>query len=47
MTFLTERILELRQHVDHLQELEPHVAGPESLASDLSLHNDVDRKSVV
>jgi uncharacterized protein YutE (UPF0331/DUF86 family) len=41
MTFLVERLANLRRHLDHLQELRPRVKGPESLEQDLSLHNDV------
>jgi uncharacterized protein YutE (UPF0331/DUF86 family) len=41
MTFLVERLAELRRHLDHLRTLRPRVHGPESLARDLSLHNDV------
>jgi len=41
MTYLVERLVELRRHLDHLGELRPRVAGPESLQRDLSLHNDV------
>ena len=41
MTFLVERLAELRRHLDHLRVLEPRVEGPESLQRDLSLHNDV------
>ncbi len=41
MTYLVERLVELRRHLDHLRELRPRVAGPESLQRDLSLHNDV------
>ena len=41
MTFLVERLAELRRHLDHLQELRPRVSGPEALEGDLSLHNDV------
>jgi hypothetical protein len=36
-----ERLVELRRHLDHLEELLPRVAGGESLRRDLSLHNDV------
>lgn len=39
MTFLTERVAELRRHLDHLQELRGRIEGPESLERDLSLHN--------
>jgi uncharacterized protein YutE (UPF0331/DUF86 family) len=41
MTFLVERLAELRRHLAHLRALRPRVAGPESLSRDLSLHNDV------
>lgn len=41
MTFLVERLAELRRHLDHLRELRPRVSGPEALEIDLSLHNDV------
>jgi uncharacterized protein YutE (UPF0331/DUF86 family) len=41
MTFLVERLANLRRHLDHLQELRPRVRGAESLEQDLSLHNDV------
>lgn len=41
MTFLVERLAELRRHLDHLRMLRPKVRGPESLTTDLSLHNDV------
>lgn len=41
MTYLVERLAELRRHLDHLRVLEPRVDGPESLQRDLSLHNDV------
>lgn len=41
MTFLVERLAELRRHLDHLRALRPRVEGPESLRRDLSLHNDV------
>lgn len=41
MTYLVERLAELRRHLDHLRGLEPRVDGPESLQRDLSLHNDV------
>ena len=41
MTFLVERLVELRRHLDHLQALRPRVADARALASDLSLHNDV------
>ncbi len=41
MTFLVERLAELRRHLDHLHEIRPRVESPESLEEDLSLHNDV------
>lgn len=41
MTYLVERLSELRRHVDHLNEIRPRVGGREDLERDLSLHNDV------
>jgi len=41
MTFLVERLAELRRHLDHLRELQPRVPGREAIEADLSLHNDV------
>ena len=41
MTYLVERLAQLRRHLDHLRELRPRIAGPEALERDLSLHNDV------
>jgi uncharacterized protein YutE (UPF0331/DUF86 family) len=41
MTFLVERLAELRRHVDHLRELRPRVSDRQALERDLSLHNDV------
>lgn len=41
MTWLVERLAELRRHRDHLRELAPRVTAREALARDLSLHNDV------
>ena len=41
MTYLVERLAELRRHLDHLRLLRPRVPGPEALERDLSLHNDV------
>ena len=41
MTFLVERLVELRRHLDHLRELRPRVTGREELERNLSLHNDV------
>ena len=41
MTYLVERLAELRRHLEHLRTLRPRVAGRAVLESDLSLHNDV------
>lgn len=41
MSFLVERLAELRKHLDHLRDLRPRVTGPADLRRDLSLHNDV------
>jgi uncharacterized protein YutE (UPF0331/DUF86 family) len=41
MTWLVERLAELRRHLDHLDGLAPRVEGPAALERDLSLHNDV------
>ncbi len=41
MTYLTERLAELRRHLDHLDAIRPRVASADVLAADLSLHNDV------
>lgn len=41
MTYLVERLAELRKHLDHLEEIRPRVTGPDALEADLSLHNDV------
>ncbi len=41
MTYLVERLAELRRHLDHLRDLRPRVSGREVLQRDLSLHNDV------
>jgi uncharacterized protein YutE (UPF0331/DUF86 family) len=41
MTYMVERLVELRRHVDHLRDLRPRVTGAEVLRRDLSLHNDV------
>ena len=41
MTYLVERLVELKKHVDHLKAIGPRVTGREALESDLSLHNDV------
>ena len=41
MTFLVERLSQLRLHLKHLRDLAPRVRDAESLRADLSLHNDV------
>jgi uncharacterized protein YutE (UPF0331/DUF86 family) len=41
MTWLVERLASLRQYLDHAHAIRPRVTGPESLARDLSLRNDV------
>ena len=41
MTYLVERLVELRRHLDHLEELRPRVTDATTLRRDLSLHNDV------
>ena len=41
MTYLVERLAELRRHLDHLREIRPRVTGRTALERDLSLHNDV------
>ncbi|MBA2305435.1 MAG: DUF86 domain-containing protein [Acidobacteria bacterium] len=41
MTYLVERLAELRRHLDHLRELAPRVPERSALERDLSLHNDV------
>jgi uncharacterized protein YutE (UPF0331/DUF86 family) len=41
MTYLVERLAELRRHVDHLRELRARVPDRCALERDLSLHNDV------
>ena len=41
MTYLIERLVELRRHLDHLRDLRPRVGGRADLERDLSLHNDV------
>ena len=40
MTFLVERLAELRRHLDHLRDIRPRVRTAEDLQRDLSLHND-------
>jgi uncharacterized protein YutE (UPF0331/DUF86 family) len=41
MTYLVERLAELRRHLDHLHRLRPRISTPLDLERDLSLHNDV------
>lgn len=41
MTYLVERLAELRRYLVHLRGLRPRVSGPADLERDLSLHNDV------
>jgi len=41
MTYLVERLAELRRHLDHLDALAPRVPDRFVLERDLSLHNDV------
>jgi uncharacterized protein YutE (UPF0331/DUF86 family) len=41
MTYLVERLAELRRHVAHLHELRPKATDGAALEHDLSLHNDV------
>jgi len=41
MSFLVERLVELRRHLDHLHALRPRVDSAADLERDLSLHNDV------
>jgi uncharacterized protein YutE (UPF0331/DUF86 family) len=41
VTYLVERLAELRRHLDHLESLRPRVVDVEALETDLSLHNDV------
>jgi uncharacterized protein YutE (UPF0331/DUF86 family) len=41
VTYVIERLAQLRRHLDHLQRLRPRVPDAGALRSDLSLHNDV------
>ena len=41
MTWLVERLAELKRHANHLQAIRPRVTGRDALERDLSLHNDV------
>jgi uncharacterized protein YutE (UPF0331/DUF86 family) len=41
MTYLVERLADLRRHLDHLRAIRPRVTDAAQLETDLSLHNDV------
>jgi uncharacterized protein YutE (UPF0331/DUF86 family) len=41
LTYLIERLAQLRLHLDHLREIRSRVTSAAAIASDLSLHNDV------
>ena len=41
MTYLVERLAELRRHLDHLSKIRPKVYDRSALENDLSLKNDV------
>lgn len=41
MTYLADRLNDLRRHLDHLAELRPRAASADALRADLSLANDV------
>jgi uncharacterized protein YutE (UPF0331/DUF86 family) len=41
VTYVIERLAQLRRHLDHLRRLRPRVSDAAALRSDLSLHNDV------
>ena len=41
MTFLVERLADLKRHLDHLRSITPRVTGRAALARDQSLQNDV------
>lgn len=41
MTYLIERLVELRRYLDHARKLQPRVDNRLVLEQDLSLHNDV------
>jgi uncharacterized protein YutE (UPF0331/DUF86 family) len=41
MTYLVERLAELRRHLTHLRAIAPKVSDRAALERDLSLHNDV------
>jgi uncharacterized protein YutE (UPF0331/DUF86 family) len=41
VTYLVERLANLRRHLTHLRALAPRVTSRASLEQDMSLHNDV------
>jgi len=41
VTYLVERLADIRRHLSHLREIGPRVRDAAQLESDLSLHNDV------
>jgi uncharacterized protein YutE (UPF0331/DUF86 family) len=41
VTYLVERLAQLRRHLDHLHRVRPRVTSAGALERDLSLHNDV------
>lgn len=41
MTFLVERLADLRRQLDHLEAVRPGITGRAAFVSDLTLHNDV------
>lgn len=41
MTFIVERLAELKRHMHHLEQLRGKVGDAADLGADLSLHNDV------
>jgi uncharacterized protein YutE (UPF0331/DUF86 family) len=41
MSPMTDRLVQLFRHLQHLREIRPKVVGPQALESDLSLANDV------
>jgi uncharacterized protein YutE (UPF0331/DUF86 family) len=41
VTYLVERLADIRRHLEHLRAIRPRVKSPRDLETDLSLHNDV------
>jgi uncharacterized protein YutE (UPF0331/DUF86 family) len=41
MTYLVERLVDLRRHLGHLREIRPRATDRAALERDLSLHNDI------